>query len=257
MSTPPTPSQIPALIAELKRELKAQGRTYADVAAHLGVSTPSVKRVFAEGTFTLDRFEQVCAFVGLTLGELFARCEQRPAGVSTLSAEQEEELLSDLKLLLMCNLVLNRWRWADILAHFDYGEHEAVRYLAKLDRMRIIELQPGNAYRVKASRYFHWRAGGALQRFYEGVVQREFFNSRFDQPGDWHRFATGMLSKPNLLRFHQALERLAREFDDWAHEDASLPLSERYTCSLVLAIRPWAFPPFEQFRRKNVPRHPL
>jgi transcriptional regulator with XRE-family HTH domain len=40
-------SQASQLIAALKRVLKARGLTYADVAAHLGLSEASVKRQFS------------------------------------------------------------------------------------------------------------------------------------------------------------------------------------------------------------------
>jgi hypothetical protein len=58
-----------------------------------------------------------------------------------------------------------------------------------------------------------------------------------------------MLSKSNFVRFHQSMNKLAHEFDEFNREDAALPLSERHTCSLVLAVRPWAFPPFLRYRR--------
>lgn len=256
--TQTTMTQIPNLILALKRELKAQGKTYADLARELGISEPAVKRTFSEQTFTLERFEKSCQFLGITLGELFARSEVRPQALTALSAEQEDELLSDPMLLLMANLVLNRWQYADICRFFTYTEHEAIRYLARLDRMRMIELLPGNAYRLLVSRYFKWRQDGKLQRFFEQVVQREFFRSSFDQPGDKLVFASGMLSKANFTRFHLAMERLAKEFDDLVREDAELPITDRYTCSLVLAHRPWTFPPFAKLRRAQSPeRAPL
>ena len=243
-------TQIPALIRELKRALKAAGKTYADVAVLLEVSEPAVKRTFSLGNFTLDRFEQVCKIAGLTMDELLARSIDRPPAISKLTIEQEDELFGNLKLLLIANLTLNHWRFKDILENFEFGEHELIHLLATLDRMRMLELLPGNDYRLLVSRQFSWRADGPVQRFFNRFVQKEFFDSNFDRTGEKLVFLSGMLSKPNLLRFHAAMARVANEFDELAREDIKLPLFERHTTSLVIALRPWAFPPFLAYRRK-------
>lgn len=244
------PKDIPRLVDELKRALKAAGKTYADLAQHLGVSEPAIKRTFSERNFTLDRFVATCEFAGVTIGELCERMENRIPPVSRLTPEQEEELFSDIKLLLITNLVLNRWTFAEMIQHFEFDELEAIRLLARLDRMRMIELQPGNAYRLLVSRNFAWRADGPVQKFFNKYVQSTFFDSHFDQTGEKLLFSSGMLSKAAFVRFHQAMDKLAQEFDDLNREDAGLPLDERHTCSVVLAIRPWAFPPFLRYRRK-------
>jgi hypothetical protein len=238
-------TQIPALIRELKRALKAAGKTYADVAEVLEVSEPSVKRTFSLGNFT-----QVCRIAGLSLDELLQRAAERPPLISKLTNEQEEELFGNIRLLLIANLTLNHWRFDEILEHFDFSQHELVQLLARLDRMRMIELLPGNAYRLLVSRHFAWRPTGPVQRFFNQFVQKEFFNSNFERTGERLVFVSGMLSKSNLLRFHQAMERLAQEFDELSRADMRLPLAERHTTSLVLALRPWAFPPFSAYRRK-------
>ena len=46
------------LIETLKKLVKARGLTYADVAARVGLSEASVKRLFSRGSFTLARLQQ-------------------------------------------------------------------------------------------------------------------------------------------------------------------------------------------------------
>ena len=53
-------AQATALIDALKRVLREQGITYADVAQRLELSLPSVKRLFADRQFTVQRLDQVC-----------------------------------------------------------------------------------------------------------------------------------------------------------------------------------------------------
>jgi transcriptional regulator with XRE-family HTH domain len=242
-------SDIVKLIEELKRALKAAGKTYADLAQALDVSEPAIKRTFSERSFSLDRFAAAAAFAGVTMQELCERAETRAPTISKLSIQQEEELFGDIKLLLIANLVLNRWKFGEILEIFEFGENELVRFFVRLDRMRMIELLPGNEYRLLVSRNFSWRARGPVQKFFNQYVQSAFFDSLFDQTGEKLIFSSGMLSRGNFARFHTGMEKLAQEFDQWVREDSTLPLCERFTCSLVLAIRPWTFPPFARYRR--------
>jgi hypothetical protein len=49
--------QSDQLIGALKLELKHQGKSYADLKEVLSLSHASIKRLFAEGNFTLKRIE--------------------------------------------------------------------------------------------------------------------------------------------------------------------------------------------------------
>jgi len=62
--------QTAALIEALKKLLKARGSTYRDLGQTLGLSEPSIKRLFSQRTFTLQRLEQVCAALEIDFYEL-------------------------------------------------------------------------------------------------------------------------------------------------------------------------------------------
>ena len=66
------------LIDALKRELKAKGITYAELAQRLGISEASVKRTFALRSFSLERLEQVLAAVGMDFMELAQAATDAP-----------------------------------------------------------------------------------------------------------------------------------------------------------------------------------
>ena len=84
------------LIDVLKRELKARGLTYADVAAHIGLSEASVKRMFSTRDFMLSRLDEICEFSGIELSDLARGVAQRETLLQQLSLTQEKELVSDL-----------------------------------------------------------------------------------------------------------------------------------------------------------------
>jgi transcriptional regulator with XRE-family HTH domain len=63
-------TEIAQLITTIKRELKAQGLTYQDVARGLSLSEASVKRLFSSERLTVERLAQISQFLGFTLAEL-------------------------------------------------------------------------------------------------------------------------------------------------------------------------------------------
>src|SRR5258708_24618764 len=96
-----------ALIDTLKRELKAQGVTYAAVARALGMSEASVKRMFSRKDFTLKRLDQVLDFAGLELAELTRSLERRDRLFSRLTPQAEKAIVADKRLVLVALRVMH------------------------------------------------------------------------------------------------------------------------------------------------------
>jgi len=242
-------AQVSLLVSELKRYLKAQGVTYAALGIRLNLSESSVKRLFAQQSFTLQRLEQICHLLGLEIADLVDLMNERREFLTELTPEQEEALLADPKLLLMTYLLINGWPLAAIVATFKIEADEAERLLIRLHRARMIELLPFNRVKLLTARNFTWRKNGPVQKFFEKEVQREFLAAPFTGPGEQLRFVAGLLSRTSLVEMQQSIERLAREFDELVRRDAVLPLSERHSCSAVFAVRPWEFSMFAALRR--------
>lgn len=243
-------SQIASLVTELKRYLRGQGVTYRDIARQLGMSESSVKRLFSRGSFSLQRFEEICAIAGLEIADLVELTQSRRSIVSELTLEQEELLISDRKLLLMAYLLITGWTVAEIHASFEIEERESRQLLFRLHRAGIIELQPLDRVKLLTSRNFRWRPNGPIQRLFRDQVQREFFDSSFNEEHASLRFVGGTLSSASLRQMQQTLDRVAEEFSELSRTDAALPRRQRLGCSAVLAIRPWEFSMFEELRRR-------
>jgi DNA-binding Xre family transcriptional regulator len=246
-------AQAPLLIGELKRYLKAQGVTYADLAKRIGLSESSVKRLFATQSFSLQRLEEICNAVGLEVGDLVELMNERREFLTELTPEQEDALLADPKLLLLTYLLINGWPLAAIVENFRIDNHEVERLLIRLHRAKIIELLPFNRVKLLTARNFTWRKNGPVQKFFETQVQREFLAAPFSGPGEQFRFVGGLLSLTGLTQMQQSIDRLAREFDEIARRDAVLPLAERRACGAVFAIRQWEFSLFAAQRRNPKP----
>ncbi len=242
-------AQTTALVEALKRILKEKGLTYAQVAAHLHMSLPSVKRMFADQHLSLRRLDQICELAGIEITELAERLD-RQRRIERLSLEQEDELVADEKLLLVAVCAINHWRYDDILGVYGFSPTDLVRYLARLDRLRLIELQPQNRIKILISHDFQWLPGGPIQRFFEAQVQGDFFRSRFDQPGELRLFAFGMLSPNANTLIQQKMQRLLQDFRHYHDQDLALPLDKRHGTAITLAMRPWELAVFSKYRRQ-------
>ncbi len=245
-------SQSTELVQLLKRNLKANGLTYADVARVLSLSQASIKRMFASGHFTLERLEQICDMAHLNLSDLVRQLDESKYRITRLTEEQENELVSDLNLLLIAVCARSHWTLEDIVRVYDMTEHEAIRYLARLDRLGLIELLPGNRLRLLVARDFQWIPGGPIERFYEERIQNEFFESSFAGANEFRVFSSGMLSKESQALLCRRLHSLAGEVAAMMSEDASLPLHQRHSIGMVLAMRPWELSVFKKLQRASV-----
>ena len=241
--------QTRLIVETLKQELRKQGVTYREVARKLNLSEASIKRLFSENAFTLARMGRVCELLHLDITDLIHQMEKNIELTTQLTLEQEKELVSDIKLMLMAHFLMNKLEFAEIIDIYDISETEGIQLLAKLDRMKIIELQPGNRVKLMVSKNFSLIPGGPIQRFYEQVVQSEFFHSRFDGNGEFRIYVSGMFSRHANAEIIKKILRLADDAHELREDSDSLPLDERFGCSLIMAIRPWEVNVFDQLRR--------
>ena len=242
-------SQTRPLIDTLKQELRKQRITYRQVAEALELSETSVKRLFAEESFSVKRLDKVCELLNLNLSDLVHLMELNIELTERLDLDQEQELVSDLRLLLVAILLMNKLQFSDIIDIYDISETEGIRLLARLDRMKLIELQPGNRVKLMLSPSFEWLPGGPIQQFFESRVQQEFLQSSFNRPGELRVFVSGMIPRSANTEMIRKMQNLAREMNEINREAESLPLDQRFGTSLMMAIRPWEIDVFKQLRR--------
>ena len=241
--------QTQQLIETLKFALKAQKKTYADVAEVLDLSEASVKRVFADKNLSLLRLEHICHMLGMEISDLVQTMNQRAHRITQLTREQEDEIAGDRLLLLVTVCALNRWTFAEILDHFAITEVEAIRCLTRLDRLKIIDLLPGNRIKLLISPNFDWLENGPIQQLFRSRLQDDFFNSRFDRQTERLLVVNGMLSRRSNAVLQKKMERLAREFDELNDDDAGLSLDQRQGVTMVIAMSDWRFGLFADLRR--------
>jgi len=236
-------------VAELKRALREQGLTYVEVARALGLSLATIKRRFARGDFSLERFERICELADVGLRELLERAGERSAPTRQLTLVQEREIVADPRLFLVTWLVLNRTPFEEITRSYRFTERELLRYFIRLDRLKVIELQPGNRTRLLVSRRFTWRAGGPVQRYLHQRLLREFLASSFTGAQEEFVFHGATISREVLAQLKRVQQNAARECMELIEQDRSAPQG-RIGAAFVLALRPWSYTGFAEFERR-------
>ena len=242
-------TQITQLISTLKQRLKAAGMTYRDVAQALDLSEPSVKRLLASGRLTLERLAQLCELLGLTMAELLQEAERSTPRLQTLTREQEAQLVSNEKLLLVAVCALNHWSLEDIVSAYCVSKAECIKNLLVLERMGLADLKVGNRIRLLVARDFDWLPDGPIRGFFLQQGLPDFMASRFDVPDETLHFAHGMLTKPAYAQLQVELHKLRSKLAALHNESLSAPLSEKRGTALLLAMRVWEPQVFRKLKR--------
>lgn len=243
-------SEITSLIATTKRLLRSQGFTYRDVAKSLKLSEPSVKRMFANQRFTVERLAQLSELLGFTLAELMQEVVAGNESIRTLTADQEALVVSDMALLLTAVCVLNHWKMSEIVATYKLTEAGCLKRLLQLDRLHLIELLPGNRIRLRIARDFDWLPNGPIRKFFRTQGQDNFLDSSFVEDGESMTFVHGMFTDTAFSQLQPELQRLRKKFSELHEESLSAPLSQRQGSSMLLVTRRgWEPVAFAKLRR--------
>lgn len=242
-------AQTKALLETLKRALKVHGKTYTDVAQHLDLTEASVKRLFSEQGFSLQRVDRICALLDMEISDLVKMMEEQAGQLSQLTENQEKEICNDLTLLLVTVSVLNRWDMKHIIDFYHIDRGECIRKLAHLDRLKIIDLLPKNRIKLKVAPNFRWIENGPIQKFFQERIAKEFFNTRFQGEGEQLIVLNGMLSQASGAEYIRKMKRLANEFETLNLEDAGMAFDDRKGATVILAMRGWDYGLFKPMIR--------
>jgi len=237
------------IIDTLKRELKVRSITYRALAERLELSESAVKHMFSTGNFSLRRLDEVCAVLELDIGDLVNISESQEPKIEQLSEENERVIVEDIRLLLVTYCLINYWTFDEIIARYDISPAEGLKYLRQLDRMKVIELQPGDRVRLLIANNFSWRKNGAIEKFFRSRVQTEFFSHHFQDDDSVRIVKNGMLTRRSQLQLIERLKAMGELFDDTTWDERKLSATERRGTTMVLALRHWFFEGFRHLER--------
>ena len=244
-------SQSPRIVQTVKDQLKQRGITYRALAHELDLSESAVKQMFSSGDMSLSRLDRICDVLAMDISDLIDVMDKDRRRLRALSLEQEAELVGNPKQLVVAYCLVNHWRFEDILAEFDITEPEAVQIVVKLDRMKLIELLPGNRAKPLVASNFDWLPDGPIEQYFRKEVQGPFFDNSFSDEACVRLVKNGDISVASRAQLCERLAGLGQQFDDVVIDERKLPLNQRIGTTMVLAIRNWEFEAFAKFRRAS------
>ncbi len=226
------------IIDALRLHLKARNINYKELGQAIGLSEPSIKRLFTGGDCGLDRLEQICQYLHLEFSDLFKTTPRKRKLIRHLSLAQEQEFAQDNKLLMVAVCTLTHWPVADIHKYLQLTRTQVQELLKRLDGMGFLEVQASNRYRLMVSSSFSWISGGPIMQMAQSVSD-DFFNDGFDGEGEILRIMNMRVSRKAQEQLKARLEQIALEYEDQATADAHLPLEDRPPLSVCIAVRTW------------------
>lgn len=244
-------SQSLLLVQALKQLLKSQNMTYRTIAVHLNLSEASVKRMFSSQHLSLERIDSICEMLGIEISDLLQKMQHMSKRITQLTLEQEKTIVNNRKLCLVTICVINHWSFAEILRYYNLTELECIRYLAELDKLKIIELLPKNKIKLLISPGFTWIPNGPIQKFFQQYILTDFIGSSFQNENEEMICQFGMLTKESSILFRKKLRHLAEEFLVLSQQDSHESIDKRLGSACVLMTRPWVPAIFNEFIKKS------
>ena len=234
-------NEVERLIDALKAALREQGTTYGELAGRVGASESSVKRWFSQRSFTLQRLQDCCDAIGVSLFDLGRRAQAEARSQTyRLTLEQERRLVADVGLFYFFWMLVRRHSVASIQRRYGIPQRRLHRWLVELSRLDILELRDADRVRLKVPSNVIWNPDGPIERVMVARSLPLFLQRRFAKPDEYFRFIVGKLSASSIARFRAALAKLADEvFDQSVGSDALEPRSQ--TNALVVAFGPAEF----------------
>ena len=245
-------AEVNQIIDTLKQLLKEKNINQADVAAVLNLGLARVKQMFANDDFHINRLSIVCnELLDMELADLVLIAQERQKYVEELTEKQEEQLVSDQRLLVVAVSIMNNWTHGEIVERYEISDTECDRHLMTLEKLKLVTRRANGRIRLLIDRNFQWIPHGPLENFFRQHIQSDFLNASFGNLGEARVFRTGMLTSKSAEELSRRIDKLVNDFMDLNREDATLELQHRNGYSFLVAMRPWLMPSFTNLLRFN------
>ena len=238
-----------SLVNNIKRELKKQKISYADLGIKLDIAESTVKKMFAKGNFSLDRLDQICNILGVDLLEMVENPNEEVTRISSFTVHQERQLLKDPTLLLAAYAAINYWTIDDILYRYEVRQEDVIERLKTLQDFGMLQLRNNNRIRPLVSNNFQWLPDGPLSQYFQENFLESFFNHDFQESGALRVIRFGDMTETSRKKLERKSLELVDLYDQLTYNDRHYRPGdrERKNVSMVIAHRTWTITPWEGF----------
>ncbi len=237
-------AQITLVLETLRELLRARGIRYRDIAEALTVSQRTVKRWFAGDTVALQTILELCRLVDVTFIELcdLAR-DAAGGGHQYLTLEQEQGLFAVPNLGFVFVFLLNGWSPPELQVAAQIPEATLVSMLVRLEKLRLIDLLPGNKVRLLTARNIEWRRDGPAVRAFERNMKHLFATMDLSDPKALWQSEIGYFSRASIAQIDEKIRALQLDIRQLSEADRHVPAADKSWYVVLLAARPFDLPP--------------
>jgi len=146
----------------LKTVLKARSMTYAALADRLGLSEPTIKRIFAERDCKLSRMTEICSVLDLTLDDLVSEANRVDVRPSELGDRLESQLADDWPAFHFLLLLLDGMTEAEIQRQYQIQANRLFQLGMRLEKLGLAVVMPDNRVRLTVQAPVLFRRDGPL-----------------------------------------------------------------------------------------------
>lgn len=225
----------------LKRSLRAKGITYAELAQRLGVSEPTIKRIFQDQDCKLGRLYEICAAIGVEFESIVATISDRPTPGSTLPPEIEWKLAETPSLVWILVLLSQRFTPEGILRASGISRASLLLHFRDLERLGLVTLGSGLNVRLTLELPINWNFNGPLRSMFHNV-NTAFTQWVMERIGDgdgaayFNSFSRRMRQETALRLEAEAEEFLERVRTLAWHDQHTSPENELFGYKWSLAV---------------------
>jgi hypothetical protein len=243
--------QSKKFLATLKRCLKTKGVSYKNLATALKISETSVKRIFSEGTLSLERIGEILEILDMTFLDVAKLIDGGNSSVGDiLSFDQESVLASDQKLFAFFNLILFGKSVDDVCNAYTISKDDAKRYVRILTDLGLILARSDGSIKMRTNRAIRWLEQGPLREAYGAKIRAEFLDNPFTGDHEILTFKTRSLSHGSKAAIKRKIELLMAEMDELAAIDGAVLKRQTRPTSFMVGFRPFAFSSVEALKKR-------
>lgn len=154
-----------------KSVMKKQGRSYQDLADHLGISLVSVKRVMSKEEISLSRFLEICNWLDVGIADLEKIAQHNQSHEKIRFTEEQEKFLAKNPeyMSFLFNMFTDKSP-EELQKQFGLSNKSLNLYLLRLEKYNLIKKVSGR-YKVTPKRFPSPIPYGELQKVqYKNVI---------------------------------------------------------------------------------------
>jgi hypothetical protein len=236
-------AQYQALIETLRGLVKKSSLKYQDIADSLGVSIPTIKRIFAGEDCNIGRIMAICELVQVRFFDLveLARSEHSPN--CYLTEAQEAYFAEDPLSLGVFRLLHRGWDSEVVRAKFAIKKTEFSAMMKSLEDLGLVRREIGGKVRVTTSGNLRWHQQGPLAKKLLLKQNVSFMKTAYDDitnPAVCYMMGESFFTEDSLKEMVTEYQQLGRKYRarSW-REEMLVPKDELKSVHSLIVIAPY------------------